>query len=687
MNGASLVGQQAPRILVVDDERRNRELIEVMLAGEGFTIQEAPSGEAALLLVDQQLPDLILLDIMMPGMDGTEFVTRMKGRLSTKNIPIIMVSALDNRDTRMLALNAGAEDFLTKPVDRAELCVRVRNLLRLKAYGEYYDRYSQMLEGEVVARTAEIVERTKSLEEHATALQRSEERTKYALDAARMGVWEVDCVTRTVTCSESMGPMFGLPVDQIPRTAGEFLDLIHPDDRHLVENFDPLTALDGATIDVEFRTAWPDGSLHWSATRARVVHGPAEGAIRLLGVHMDISDRKSLEAQFRQAQKMEAIGQLAGGVAHDFNNILTTILGYSNLVTDSMSLDDPRRADMHEVVKAGQRAAELTTQLLAFSRKQVLQPTNVDLNVLVSDMQRMLSRLIGEHVELAPILASGLGAVRADRGQLEQVLMNMVVNARDAMPSGGRLSIETANVELDGSFLGDVEILPGRYVMLAVSDDGIGMSEATRQHIFEPFFTTKQQGKGTGLGLATVYGIVKQSGGHIWVYSEPGKGATFKLYLPRVGPASVLDVVPIRPSGVIAGTEKLLLVEDDAAVRALTRTILERLGYQVFDAPDPRAAEVVFAEHGGKFSLLVTDVIMPGMSGPKLYERLVLRNPDLRVVYVSGYTDDGIVRQGEMESHLDFLQKPFTADALGLRVRAVLDQKSESVSGPQLALA
>ncbi len=687
MSSASIPGEHAPRILIVDDEKRNRELIELMLATEGFVLQMASSGEEALLLVDQHLPDLILLDIMMPGIDGTEFVSRMKSRMSTKNIPIIMVSALDSRDTRMLALNAGAEDFLTKPVDRAELCVRVRNLLRLKAYGEYYDRYSQMLEGEVVARTAEIVERTKSLEQHATALQKSEERTSYALNAARMGVWEVDCVTQRVTWSDSMSPLFGLPVGQRPETADEFYALIHPDDRHLVSSFDAETSVDGACFDIEFRALWPDGSEHWNAARARVIHGPAEGAITLLGVHMDISERKSLEAQFRQAQKMEAVGQLAGGIAHDFNNILTTILGYSNLVMDTLGIEDPRRPDMREVVRAGQRAAELTTQLLAFSRKQVLQPTSLDLNSLVTDMHHMLGRLIGEHVELVPLLTSGLGAVRADRGQLEQVLLNMVVNARDAMPNGGRLSIETANVDLDGSFFEDVEIVPGPYVMLSVSDDGIGMSEATRQHIFEPFFTTKQQGKGTGLGLAMVYGIIKQSGGYIWVYSEVGKGATFKLYLPRVAEQAVARVTPIRPQAAVAGTETVLLVEDDAAVRVLTRTILERLGYRVFDAPDPRGAEALFEEHMGLIDLLVTDVSMPGMSGPRLFENLVTKAPGLKVVFVSGYSDDAIVRKGELGSHLDFLQKPFTAAALSRRVRDVLDHTAELPPRPHLAVA
>ena len=290
---------------------------------------------------------------------------------------------------------------------------------------------------------------------------------------------------------------------------------------------------DGTDYEVEFRALWPDGSARWNAGQARMVRDSDGTPMRLLGIGTDISERKSLEAQFRQAQKMEAVGLLAGGVAHDFNNLLTAILGYSTFVIDTFGPQDRRRADMEEVLKAGQRAAVLTRQLLAFSRKQVLQPTSVDLNALVMGIRQMLARLIGETVDLVPILAPDLGAVRADAGQLEQVLMNLVLNARDAMPSGGRLAVETANVELDESFMQDVTIHPGSYVLLAVSDNGIGMNEATKQRLFEPFFTTKEHGKGTGLGLATVYGIVKQSGGYIWVYSEPGKGATFKIYLPR----------------------------------------------------------------------------------------------------------------------------------------------------------
>jgi len=668
------VAERPSRILIVDDEQHNRNLLEVMLRPEGFLLTSAASGEEAIALIAQQPPDLILLDIMMPGMDGYEVASRIKGALATKNIPIIMVTALDDRAARMLGLSAGAEDFLSKPVDRAELCVRVRNLLRLKAYGDYHDQYSQMLEDEVGSRTADLVVRTNTLEEHATALRRSEERTNYALGAAGMGVWELDVATRRLTWSETMAPLFGLTPEQAPTTAEAFLALIHPDDRRLVEDSLATTMRDGTDYEVEFRALWPDGSARWNAGQARMVRDSDGTPMRLLGIGTDISERKSLEAQFRQAQKMEAVGLLAGGVAHDFNNLLTAILGYSTFVIDTFGPQDRRRADMEEVLKAGQRAAVLTRQLLAFSRKQVLQPTSVDLNALVMGIRQMLARLIGETVDLVPILAPDLGTVRADPGQLEQVLMNLVLNARDAMPSGGRLAVETANVELDQSFMLDVTIHPGSYVLLAVSDNGIGMNEATKQRLFEPFFTTKEHGKGTGLGLATVYGIVKQTGGYIWVYSEPGKGATFKIYLPRVsGDGKVPDAVVVEEE-MPAGTETVLLVEDEQAVRLLTRRILERAGYRVFDAANAEQAEALFERHGSVFNLLVTDVIMPGASGPRLFERLARQRPDLKVLYVSGYTGDTIVHQGEPAHGVEFLRKPFTADALNRRVREVLDR-------------
>jgi PAS domain S-box-containing protein len=521
--------------------------------------------------------------------------------------------------------------------------------------------------------TAELQDRTALLEEHAAALRRNEERTTYALGATRMGIWELDIATRQITWSATMAPVFGLEPEQAPGDVQAFFQLIHPDDRQMVESSFSEAEQAGTDFTEEFRVLWPDGSSHWIAGRARLSRARGDESAHWLGVIMDIGERKTLEAQFRQAQKMEAVGQLAGGVAHDFNNLLTSILGYSGFVIDSFSPQDGRRADMDEVIKAGQRAAGLTRQLLAFSRKQVLQPTRVDMNALVTGMHPMLSRLIGEQVELVPSLASDLSAVRADPGQLEQVLMNLVVNARDAMPSGGRLMIQTANVELDSSFMLDVAVPPGPYVMLAVSDTGDGMTEATKRRLFEPFFTTKGPGKGTGLGLATVYGIVKQSGGYVWVFSDLGKGTSFKVYLPRADDDAVVVKPPSPEAAHSVGTEAILVVEDEEAVRLLTRRILEDARYRVFDAPDPQQAEALFERHPNMFNLLLTDVVMPGLSGPKLFERLVQQQPNLRVLYLSGFIDPTIVDGGQLDPAVQLLQKPFAANALKRMVREVLD--------------
>ena len=387
---------------------------------------------------------------------------------------------------------------------------------------------------------------------------------------------------------------------------------------------------------------------------------------------MDIGERKSLENQLRQAQKMEAIGQLAGGIAHDFNNLLTVIHGYAELLLPTMSTSDQRRADLDEIIKAAESATGLTRQLLAFSRKQVLQLTPLDVNNLVSHTSKMLRRLIGEDIELVTKLAQRLGPVLADAGQLEQILMNLAVNARDAMPQGGRLSIETANVDLDDSYpTQHVAVKPGPYVMLAVTDSGTGMDEETRSRIFEPFFTTKPRGRGTGLGLATVYGIVEQSGGHVWVYSEPGRGASFKVYLPRVEGAVVGDPVGCAEVAPV-GCETILLVEDERALRALSRVLLKRAGYRVLEAADPMEGEAVFRAHKDAIDLLVTDVIMPGASGPALFARLYEIKPSLKVLYMSGYPDDAVVHHADRSSGVMFLQKPFTAYGLMCKVREAL---------------
>ena len=393
-------------------------------------------------------------------------------------------------------------------------------------------------------------------------------------------------------------------------------------------------------------------------------------------VARDVTENKRLEAMFRQSQKMEAVGQLAGGVAHDFNNLLGVILGYSELLLDRMSPSDPERKSIEEIQKASERGALLTRQLLAFSRKQVLDPKVLDLNAVVKGMEKMLHRIIGEHIELLVVLNPALGRVRADSGQLEQVILNLVVNARDAMLQGGKLTIETANVQLDAEYAAQhPSTVPGPHVMVSVSDTGCGMDEKTKAHIFEPFFSTKDLGKGTGLGLSTVYGIVKQSEGSIWVYSEVGIGTTFKAYLPRVDMA--LDIAPAshkfeKPKG---GSQTILIVEDDGALLHVAHRSLEERGYAILTTQSPADAINICESHLGPIDLMVTDVVMPGKSGTQLATHLSALRPEMKVLYVSGYTDDTIVRHGVLEPGVAFLQKPFSARTLARKVGEVLSRR------------
>jgi two-component system cell cycle sensor histidine kinase/response regulator CckA len=392
-----------------------------------------------------------------------------------------------------------------------------------------------------------------------------------------------------------------------------------------------------------------------------------------LAVLMDVTGRRELEEQLRQAQKMEAVGMLAGGVAHDFNNLLTIINGYTQLILNTLRPDDPNRHSAEQVMKAGERAAALTNQLLAFSRRQVLQLKVLDLNRAVSSLSMMLQRLIGEDIDLRLELRPETGRVNADAGQLEQVLMNLAVNARDAMPKGGTLTIETANIDLDESYAGrHIAVKPGPYVLLAVSDTGSGMDEATKQRLFEPFFTTKPPGKGTGLGLSTVFGIVKQSGGSLEVYSEPGRGSSVKIYFPRIDQPISVEAAG-RKRQLNRGTETILLVEDDEMVRNLVHETLEREGYKVIGAADPLEAQRIAEGHRGKIQLLITDVVMPRLSGKELAKALVERRPDMKVLYMSGYTDSAIVNSGILQKEVAFLQKPFTPSALAAKVRDVLE--------------
>jgi two-component system cell cycle sensor histidine kinase/response regulator CckA len=399
-------------------------------------------------------------------------------------------------------------------------------------------------------------------------------------------------------------------------------------------------------------------------------------AIGIFGIAQDITDRKRLEEQLVVSQKMEAVGLLAGGVAHDFNNLLGVVMGYSDLVLDSFPPDDPRGHQVQQIKKAGLRATSLTRQLLAFSRKQIFQPRILDINALVTDFNKMLGRMVGEDIELVCNLKPGLGQIKADPGQIEQVIMNLVVNSRDAMPTGGKLIIETSNADLDEAYCQvHPAVEPGRYVMVAVSDTGAGMDAKTQTHIFEPFFTTKELGKGTGLGLATVYGVVKQSGGYIWVYSEVGKGTTFKIYLPRTDePVQTVVAMDRGKPELLRGSETILLVEDAESLRELTRMLLENNGFTVLVAENGTEA-IELAEHKDQpIHLLLTDVVMPGMSGRELANYLTAKRPDMSVIYMSGYTNDAIAHHGVLDSGIVLIEKPFSQETLIRKLREVLDR-------------
>jgi PAS domain S-box-containing protein len=419
-----------------------------------------------------------------------------------------------------------------------------------------------------------------------------------------------------------------------------------------------------------------DGTLYTEDASITPVRNESDLITTYVSVQHDVSRELELEEQYRQAQKMEAIGRLSGGVAHDFNNLLVVITGYSELLLQRhLNEQSPLYKYVEEIKKAGDSAAGLTRQLLAFSRSQVLQPRILNLNEVIVSLEKMLRRLIGEDIDLVAVPDPNLGQVKADPGQIEQVILNLVVNARDAMPQGGKLTLETANVELDEIYTGKhVGVSPGQYVMLAVSDTGLGMDAKTQSHIFEPFFTTKEQGKGTGLGLATVFGIVKQSGGDIWVYSEPGQGTTFKIYLPRVDEAVAAVEPHLANSELLTGAETVLLVEDEVGVRTLARRALELSGYTVLEASHGQEALLLFQQQPEPIHLLVTDVVMPGgLNGRELAERLKPLYPDLKVLFMSGYTNEAIVHHGVLEPGLFFLQKPFTPYVLIKKVRDVLD--------------
>jgi two-component system cell cycle sensor histidine kinase/response regulator CckA len=614
------------RALLVEDNPGDARLFLELVreTGVGYLkLEHVDRLDKALSRLSSEHFDVVLLDLSLPDEQGIDTLTRTHAH--APKVPIVILTGLDDEAMAVKAVRAGAQDYLVKGRVDGDLLVRSMRYAT--------ERW----------RAVEALERR---EEHYRSL------IEHSLDL--ISILNVDGTIRYASPSHER--VLGYPTgDLVGRNVFQF---VHADDIARVK--ETFSRADGAA-SFEFRFRHKDGSWRMIESFGRnLSHVP--GVSGVVVNSRDVTDRKRLEEQLHHSQRLEAVGRLAGGVAHDFNNLLMVITGYSQMLLDGMSPADPAHTDLEQVVKAAERATDLTRQLLAFSRRQVVRPVILNLNLLVRDMDRMLRRVMGEDIELIATLAPGLKTVRADSGQIEQVVLNIAVNARDAMPNGGKLILETANLQVTDEFARSHPApKPGHYTMLSMQDTGCGMDAAVLSRMFEPFFTTKENG--TGLGLSTSYGIIKQSGGDIWVDSKPGQGTTFRIYLPVA--EEVAEPVELQPGSPIPrGAETILLVEDEEGVRRVVETMLTRQGYNVLSTASCEEA-MVFAEgYVGRIHLLITDIVMPGMSGRTMAERLTAKRPETKVLYVSGY--GGPI---ESDTTSGFLQKPFTTDELARKIR------------------
>jgi PAS domain S-box-containing protein len=637
---------EALRVLIVEDLETDSELLVLALKRAGYAVSHLRVQTAATLRdALTQSWDVVLSDYSMPGFDALEAM-RLTKELAA-DLPFLIVSGTIGEETAVAAMQAGADDFLIKG-----------KLGRLKPAIERARRERGLRVARQVAEQA---------------LRESEERYRRIIETTSEGVWLLDAAGKTSFVNQRLCDLLGYTAEDLYQQP--LLDFVHEGSRQAVRD-SISTKVHSPSSQVEGRLVCSDGKELWVLLDSTPASA-GDGAAGTLAMVVDISQRKRLEEQLRQSQKMEAIGSLAGGVAHDFNNLLSVIMGYAELILSELKPGDPLRADMEQLTIASGRARDLTKQLLAFSRRQVLEPRVLDLNQVLRSLEPMLRRLLREDIELSLLTASPLDHVFADGGQVEQIVMNLLVNARDAIREGGKITIETTNAELSDEYAAAHHgVIPGNYVMLAMSDTGSGMDEATQERIFEPFFTTKEQDRGTGLGLSTVFGIVKQSGGHIWVYSELGRGTTFRVYLPRAEGAAQ-DPPRVEPPRTLRGNETVLIVEDQEQVRTLMRVILRRNGYNVLEAPNGGDALLICERFTASIHLLITDVVMPRMSGRELAERLAPLRPDMAVLFVSGYTENAIVHHGVLDAGVAYVQKPITPEAFARAVRQVLDNRRQ----------
>jgi len=646
-------------ILMVEDLVADAELIERELrkANLRFRSQRVDTKEAFLQALHDFKPAIVLSDYNLPQFSGPDALRLLKEAGSM--VPFILITGSLTDEVAVECMKQGAYDYILKS-----------SLTRLP---------SAVLNALEQARTNEEKARAEA------ALQKSQEQYRLIAENTSDLICMLDGRGNYTYVSPSYREVLGYPPESL---LGEScFSLIHPDDRQMAQEKTLQSAADKKPYTLELRVRHRDGDWKIFETMGNRIYDADGTPQHSVLVSRDITQRKHAEEtlrqseeklrqseeQLRMSQKLEAVGQLAGGVAHDFNNLLTVITGYSDLILVQLAESDSNRPKIEEIKRAALRATSLTRQLLAFSRKQVLQPKLFNLNDLVADMSKMLQRLIGENIEMTTSYGPEV-PINADPGQMEQVLMNLVVNGRDAMPNGGRLTIETSRVELDQDYASThLNVPPGAYVMLAVSDTGTGMDAETRKHIFEPFFTTKEQGKGTGLGLSTVYGIVKQSGGSIWLYSEPGQGTTFKIYLPVAGSKEIESTTAAAPAAIPRGQETILVVEDEPQIRQLACECLTHCGYNVLSSTDGVEALQLVKRTQQPIDLIVTDVVMPKISGRELAERVSKIHPLIKVLFMSGYTNDAIVNHGVLDGATWFIQKPFAFEGLARKVREVLD--------------
>jgi PAS domain S-box-containing protein len=711
-------------ILIVEDSATQAELLERLLLDEGYDVAVARNGREGLAKARDLMPDLVLSDIVMPEMTGFELCREIKSDERLNDIPVILLTSLNDPVDVIRGLECRADNFITKPYDGNYLLMLIRHLFLSRAQlqsgdaesgimiffagKKYYinsDRQqilslllstyetavqknnellsiqktiselNEQLEERVAARTAALLKEVEERKRAEETLSEVTRRLQLATASAHLGIWDWDIRNGRLIWDDQMRELYGIaPEAELGGIEG-WKKLLHPDELEMVSEAVAAALRGEREYALEHRIVRPDGSLKHIKANGLVIRDAESKAVRMIGLNQDISGQKILEEQLRQAQKMEAVGQFAGGIAHDFNNILTAIVGFASLAQMKMPEGDPQRFNIDQVLAAADRAAGLTQSLLTFSRKQVLTLRPVSLNDIIKKVDKFLGRIIGEDIKLQLVFKADDIIVNADSGQIEQVLLNLATNVRDAMPQGGIFTIVTEMVDIDEEYVDFYGYgTPGAYARLVVSDSGIGMDAETRKRIFDPFFTTKEVGKGTGLGLSIVYGIVKQHNGFINVYSEPGRGTTFSIYLPLAKGeqfAKAEQTVLPYPTG---GTETILLAEDDAVVRELSKTVLTEFGYTVIEAVNGEAAVEKFLENRDSIKLLLLDMVMPKKNGKEVYDEIKKTGSGVKVIFLSGYPVEVISNTGLLEDGSNLILKPVHPQTLLRMIRQELDR-------------